>query len=218
MSWDESIEESTHHTADKLSAHSLILTRVDSRKVRRKVLPQRKMLSHCDMHLIEGNIWTKLLHIERWVTTHFFAAYSCFAVDLWNSQNSKVWFSGFCPLPPGKIKWNEETGKFAILRAFALRGCGKEQNMNRERRKHFRRWKQALKGNWCNITNSGINIRWMPNKNLGYMSKGVDHRNATSRNTLSSGLSVALGRFGSRLTSNERNGVNLSSVYKIWIN
>lgn len=54
------MEESTHHTAEKLSAHSLILTRADSRKVSRKVLPQQKMFSDCDVHLIERNIGAKL--------------------------------------------------------------------------------------------------------------------------------------------------------------
>lgn len=45
-------------------------------------------------------------------------------------ETERLKLSGL-PLPPyGKLKRDEEKGEFAILRAFALRGEGREQNMN----------------------------------------------------------------------------------------
>ncbi len=50
-------------------------------------------------------------------------------VGLWNWQNSELNFQCcLSPLRQIEVRWGK--GEFAILRAFALRGDGREQNMN----------------------------------------------------------------------------------------
>lgn len=68
-----------------------------------------------------------------------------------------------------------------------------EYEWNRVKGKDFRRWKQDLKGSWCNLTNFGINTGWMPIKNAGWMSNRYTRVTWFSLSAFSPGLSIALG-------------------------
>lgn len=93
-----------------------------------KVPPRQKIFSNCSVALIERNMGAKLATQKEWQPS-IFAAYS--RPTSWTMKlrsGSLTFRAASPPLQQSAVRWRK--GEFAICRAFALRGGGREQNMN----------------------------------------------------------------------------------------
>lgn len=170
------MEESSHHPAEKLSAHSLILTRQESRlkffregkKRVEKCFTSKK--NACRLQRVFN--WRESYQHGKMGDERFLQFMNRPPVGLWIWQNTELNFQG-CFSPPS-ANWSENR-KRGICYSQSLcpsrwwRRTEYEWGGRGEREKntHFRRWKQDLKGNWCNITDSGMNTGWTRIKNAG---------------------------------------------------